>query len=457
MVGVLVRGGMVVSADGVHREDIRIRDGRIAETRSTLRPEGDRVVDADGLTVLPGAIDPHGHQWEPGFTSPPDFSDATASAAVGGVTTLLDHPLTTPIVSDIATYRAKAALGERTSLIDFGLHVAATPPTLDELPGLWAAGATGVKVFTCPTGTSLDGFDDANALEDLFVRLGRIRALALVHAEDQTILDRNAAGLTAAGRTGVADFPDWHDAESEIVAVERVLALAARHRVSTYVVHASQPAVVDAVKRSALHGLPTYSETCPHYLHLTDTDLARLGAWAMSAPPVRDATTRAALRKRLARGRIDTIGSDHCAISATGKDVATMDRIVPGVPGLDLFMPLLLDLVVAGDLTLPRLGEVTAQIPAWIFGIDDRKGAIIDGLDADLVFADLSATRVVHAKDLPGSAGWSPYEGMTLRGTVFSTWVRGEEVARDGRPVGRPGFGRHQLRREQWPEVRKDG
>src|SRR5262245_5852845 len=121
MMGRLIRGGEVVSEHGVARLDVRVRGGQVIEIGTVLEPGADEVVEAGGLHVLPGAIDPHGHQWEPGFTCAPDFRDVTASAAVGGVTTLLDHPLTPPVVVDVAAFRAKAELGERTSLIDFGL------------------------------------------------------------------------------------------------------------------------------------------------------------------------------------------------------------------------------------------------------------------------------------------------------------------------------------------------
>src|SRR6266508_601359 len=156
----LFRGGLVVAPDGVRPLDVRVDDGRITEIGRALPLCRDRVVDLDVLHVLPGVIDPHGHQWEPGFTPAADFSDVTASAAVGGVTTLLDHPLTTPVVVDRKTLDAKAALGERTSIVDFGLHGGAAPDQIDDLAELWADGATGIKLFTCRTGTPLGGFDD---------------------------------------------------------------------------------------------------------------------------------------------------------------------------------------------------------------------------------------------------------------------------------------------------------
>ena len=442
----------MVAPDGVRDLDVRVDDGRITEIGRPLPLDGHRVVDCDGLHVLPGAIDPHGHQWEPGFTPAADFADVTASAAVGGVTTLLDHPLTTPVVVDRQTFDAKAALGERTSIVDFGLHGGAAPDHLDDLAALWAGGATGIKLFTCRTGTPLDGFDDPERLEAAFRRLGAIDALALVHAEDQATLDRRHAELEGDGGGGVADFDAWHSIEAEETAVERVLELAARTGTRTYLVHASHPSVVDrAIGAAAKGAARLHVETCPHYLHLTDTDLRAGGGWLMTAPPVRDAAARAGLRERLADGAIDTIGSDHCSISAAGKSGDRMEAIIPGVPGLDVYLPLLLDLVAEGAIDLPRVADVTADAPARIFGLP-MKGAIEVGRDADLVTVDLDATVTVRARELPCSAGWSPYEGRTLRGAVVDTWSRGERIVHEGRLEAEPGRGRF-LRRSEASHV----
>jgi allantoinase len=449
----LFRGGRVVAVDRVRALDVRVRDGRIAELGPALAPDGDRIVDLEGLHVLPGAIDPHGHQWEPGFTPAPDFADVTASAAVGGVTTLLDHPLTPPVVVDRQTLEAKAAIGERTSIVDFGLHAGATPDRLDELADLWAGGATGIKLFTCRTGTAFDGFDDPDRLRAAFERLFAIGALALVHAEDGPTLDRRRAELQAAGRGSVDDFDSWHTLEAEEIAVERVLELARAIGTRTYLVHASHPGIIDRALTARERGSTVHVESCPHYLHLTEADLRDHSSWAMTAPPVRDMVARAGLRERLADGRIDVIGSDHCAIGAAGKSGERMEAIIPGVPGMDLFMPLLLDLVADGTIDLPRLANATAAAPARIFGLPS-KGTLEIGKDADFAVVDLAATRTVRAADLPCSAGWSPYEGRTLRGVVVETWSRGERIARDGRVAGRPGRG-HFIRRLEVPHGRR--
>jgi allantoinase len=437
----LFRGGQIVAGDEVRRSDVRVRDGRIAELGPGLAADGDRVIDLDGLHVLPGAIDPHGHQWEPGFTPAPDFAEVTASAAVGGVTTILDHPLTPPLVLDRQAFEVKAALGERTAVIDFGLHGGAAPDRLDDLGPLWDAGATGIKLFTCPTGTALDGLDDPDLLRAAYQRLSAIGALALVHAEDAATLDRLGAELRASGRGAARDFDSWHALEAETVAVERVLELARTFDTRTYLVHASHPDVVDRVNTARDDGARVHVETCLHYLHLTDADLREQGGRAMTAPPVRDHTARVGLRERIADGRIDTVGSDHCAIGAAGKTGERMVEIIPGVPGLDVFLPLMLDLVADGVIDLRRVVDTTAAGPARIFGLP-AKGAIEVGKDADFAIVDLAGRQTVRAARLPCSAGWSPYEGRTLRGVVVETWSRGERVSRDGRVEGRPGRGR---------------
>jgi allantoinase len=452
----LFRGALVVTTDRVQRTDVRVADERIVEVAPGLRPSGDGVTDLDGLHLFPGAVDPHVHQWEPGFASAPDFEDATGSAAVGGVTTLLDHPLSPPVVVDATTFASKVALGERTAVVDFGLHGGTDPAHLENLAGLWAAGATGIKLFTCPTGTELGDFDDARTLRIAFDRLAALGALVLVHAEDAGTLDRNRTALwergedarKRRGRAVAEDYASWHSLEAEQLAVDHVLALAAGAGTAAYIVHASHPGIVDRVREIAARGATAYAETCPHYLQLDDSDLGTLGGWAMTAPPVRGAGARAGLVERLADGQIDAVGSDHCAVAAAGKEVPAMDALVPGVPGLDLFLPLIIDVAVRNDIDLTRVAGVTAEAPARIFGLGS-KGAIAVGRDADFAVIDLNATVQVRGANLPSSAGWTPYEGRSLRGAVVQTWSRGELVAQAGRPVGRPGRGRFIPRQEE--------
>lgn len=445
----LFRGGTIVEAQGVRRADVRVADGRIVEVGAELRPDADRVADVGGLHLFPGAVDPHVHQWEPGFASAPDFADATSSAAVGGVTTLIDHPLTPPVVIDAERFAEKIALGERTAVIDFALHGGLDPGSLDALPALWAAGAAGIKLFTCATGGELGSFEDVESLRVAFGRLASVGALGLVHAEDASTLDRNREALRARGTIDVAAYGAWHSLDAEVSAVERVLEIAEHTQARLYLVHASHPDVVDRVRAASRGRRSVWVETCPHYLQLDEADLPLLGGGrGLTAPPVRDRAARSALVARLADGRIDALGSDHCAVSAAGKDVGRIDQLVPGVPGLDLYLPLVLDVAIRNGIPLSRVAETTASAPARIFGLRS-KGSIEVGRDADLAIVDVDATVNVRARDLASAAGWTPYEGRRLRGVVLETWSRAELIARDGEVVGRPGRGRFIGRQEE--------
>lgn len=436
----LVRGGTVVTPTGRARADVRILAGRIVEVGVDLAADG-VTFEAAGLHVLPGVIDSHHHQWESGLASRPDFRDDTAAAAAGGITTILDHPLTPPEVLDGERFRDKVGLGERTSFVDFGLHGGASPDRLDGLAGQWAAGAVGFKFFTCDTGVSMGGFVKPSDRQALLERVAALGAIALVHAEDQRILDRNREHLGDAGGRPGDVFGAWRSAEAELVAATDVLDIARPLGARLYFVHTSQPAVVDLVVEARERGEPVWVETCPHYLRFTDRDLAQSGMWVATAPPVRDEAARSGLLSRLARD-VDVVGSDHGSVLPERKSIADPFRAQAGVPGNETMVPLLLDLAAGGAITLERVTALLGSHPARIFGIADRKGRIEPGLDGDLTIVDLEATTIPVADRMVGVAGWTPYEGLELRGRVEATVIRGIVVASGGRPTREPGFGR---------------
>ncbi len=437
---VLVRGGTVVTASGRSRTDVRIVNGRIAEVGPDLDPNG-QIVDAGGLHVLPGILDSHHHQWEPGLASRPDFRDDTASAAAGGITTILDHPLTPPEVLDGRRFRDKLRLGERTSFVDFALHGGASPDRLDGLVEQWNAGATGFKIFTCETGVPMGGFVNPADRLAVMQQIASLHAIALVHAEDQVILDRNRERLRGAtGRPGEV-FGAWRSAEAEIAAAADLISIAAPLGARLYFVHTSTPVVVDLVTAARSRGEDVSVETCPHYLTFTEQDLAERGMWIATAPPVRDVASRDDLRRLLAK-EIDVIGSDHGSVLPERKEIPDPFVAQAGVPGNETMVPLLLDLAARGVLTLERIVALTSTNPARIFALSDRKGAIAPGLDGDLTLVDLTASTIPMGDRMVGVAGWTPYERMEFQGSVTKTIIRGVVVATDGRPIQDPGFGR---------------
>jgi len=427
----LIRAGQVVSSTGIKAVDVRIRSGVVAEIGSDLKSEGEETIDADGLHVLPGVIDAHTHQWEPGFMSPPDFSDVTASAAAGGITTIIDHPLTRPEVLDATVFRDKVELGERTACVDFALYAG----VMDEL---WAAGAAGFKFFTCDSGSALQPFLNPRDQSELLLRIRALDAIALVHAEDQKILEQSRSRLEAEGRNDLDAFFEWRSPAAEKMAVDAILGLAAETGARVYFAHVSLPEAVAEIGAAQSAGAAVYAETCPHYLTLTEEELMADGVWATSAPPVRDGARREELRRKLA-GEISVVGSDHCSAPAGDRKAFSS---VHGLPGNETMVPLLLDLVAQGLLKLERLVALVCEHPARLFGLAPRKGFLRPGAHGDITLVDTRQVTVLHGNRMVGSAGWTPYEGRRLRGRVVRTIVRGTTVAVDGKPIGAPGFGR---------------
>src|SRR2546428_6813302 len=240
----LIRGGQVVNSARITAADVRIQAGLVAEIGTDLKPDGAEVINADGLYVLPGVIDAHTHQWEPGFMSPPDFRDVTASAAAGGITTIIDHPLTRPEVLDAEIFRDKVELGERTACVDFALYAGVNPGRLEAMDELWAAGAAGFKFFTCDSGSALQPFLNPRDQRELLLRVRALDAIALVHAEDQAILDQSPSRPEASGRDGLAAFFEWRSPAAGEAAVDAVLELPLQTGARVYFAHVSLPPAV---------------------------------------------------------------------------------------------------------------------------------------------------------------------------------------------------------------------
>lgn len=434
----LVRGGQVVSSAGITAADVRIRAGLVAEIGSELKPDGEESIDAAGLYVLPGVIDAHTHQWEPGFLSPPDFRDVTASAAAGGITTIIDHPLTRPEVLDAAVFQDKVELGERTACVDFALYAGVCPGRLEAMEELWAAGAAGFKFFTCDSGSALQAFLNPRDQRELLGRIRALEAIALVHAEDQTILDQCRSRLEEAGRDGLEAFFEWRSPAAEKAAVDDILELALETGARVYFAHVSLPEAVAEIAAAQAAGAAVYAETCPHYLTLIQDVLLADQSWATSAPPVRDRARRDGLRRKLP-DQISVVGSDHCSAPAGDRDAFSS---VHGLPGNETMLPLLLDLVAQGALKLERLVALVCEHPARLFGLAPRKGYLQSGADGDVTLVDAHGVTVPDAKQMVGAAAWTPYQGRRLRGRVVRTIVRGMTAAVDGKPVAATGFGR---------------
>ena len=399
------------------------------------------IVDARDLVVLPGVIDPHSHLWEAGFVSGPDFADSTASAAAGGITTVIDMPLTVPEVLDAKILREKARLGERTSHVDFALHGGVSPHNLAELEPMWREGATAFKIFTCDTGCPMAGLiDDADLLQAMQTIAG-FGGLATFHAENNELLAANLARLRQAGRTDNLAFAEWRDETAELEAINRILFYAGRTGVRVNIVHVTSPQGVALVAEARAKGVDATAETCPHYVYFTDQDIAERGTWVTCSPPVRGPDAREGMRALVSDGAVLTVGSDHGPVDPALKRRGSNNVLdgQPGFPGNETMVPLLLNLAAEGICSLERLAALTAEAPARLYGLYPRKGVIAEGSDADFTIVDPGAEWTISAERLVGKAGWTPYEGLSVRGRVEATVVRGRVVARHGQVAAEPG------------------
>jgi dihydropyrimidinase len=453
MIDLLVKNGTLVTAEEVFSGDIGIRDGKIHQVAApgTLSA-ATRTIDAQGLLVLPGLVDPHVHfghrvHLEHGWVSAlDDFATGSAFAAAGGTTTAIDFAVQRE--SDVMeTLEARRAETEAQAVIDFSLHSVLTETstgTVDRLPELIEAGFPTFKLYMLYKAQGRMG-DDALLLAALDAS-AREKGMTIVHAENAAMMEFNVARLVAEGRTTAADFAKTKPNIAEAEAINRALFLAEQTGGSLYVFHTSTRDGVELIRRAQERGVAAYAETCPHYLTLTEEVLAGPdGHRLLCSPPLRTTEDSDALWQALADGVIQVVSSDHCGYGAEVKDLGRDDfrRGANGLPGAGLRLPLIHSHGVrTGRLSLSEMVAVLSTNAARLFGFAPAKGTITPGADADLVLFDPDKERVVRAAELESPVDWSPYEGMPLTGWPVMTLSRGEVIAEDGKCVAMPGRGR---------------
>jgi allantoinase len=442
-VDLVVAGRIVLPNRVLDRGYVAVQGGRIAAVGDAGggTPAARRTVRTDGF-VLPGAVDTHVHtRSEPAE----GITRCTEAAVAGGVTTVADMPYDLPAaVPDAETFRRKIADVNAQAVADVALYgTIAKRGGLDEIDRLAAAGACAFKVSTYEADpVRFPRIADG----ELLAAFRRIRATGLpvaVHCENQEIVDRSVEEERAAGRTDPLAHARSRPPVSETEAVARVLELARQAGVRVHIVHASLPRSIDLVDRYRREGAPATVETCIQYLLLDEGAMERLGARAKINPPLRRREDVEGLWQRLAAGRIDQVTSDHAPWQLSRKRDPDIFRNASGAPGVETLLPLLYHAGVApGRLSILDLAALLSERPARNFGLFPAKGWIAPGADADLTVLDPEISWTVRGAELHGSAGWSLFEGLEIRGRVTHTFLRGRPVYADGRVVAKPGEGR---------------
>ena len=422
----LVRGATVVNHDGAGVRDIAITGGRIAALGQLSAATAPEVIDARGLHVLPGVIDTQVHFREPGLTHKEDLETGSRAAVLGGVTAVFEMPNTKPLTTTAATLAAKVVAARHRMFCDFAFYVGGTRENIDDIPALERLeGSAGIKVFMgSSTGDLL--VDDVPSLDRIIARISRRAAF---HAEDEARLIARQ-GERRAGDP--ASHPVWRDPEAALIATKQLVGLAEKHRRRVHVLHIS---TAEEMAFLGYHRAWASVEVTPHHLTLEAPDCyQRLGTYAQMNPPVRDARHRAAIWAALNAGVVDVLGSDHAPHTREEKDHA-YPASHSGMTGVQTFVPIMLDHVNAGRLSLARLVDLTSAGPQRLFGLAG-KGRIALGYDADLTIVDLARTETITNAQAASRCGWTPYDGVKVKGWPVATFVRGHQVMRDGAILG---------------------
>ena len=419
---VIVKGATVVNHDGIGERDIGIRQGRIAALGSLSAAAAGEVIDARGLHVLPGIIDTQVHFREPGLEHKEDLETGSLSAVMGGVTAVFEMPNTKPLTTSAAALADKVRRARDRMHCDFAFYVGGTRENIEDIPVLeQLEGSAGIKVFMgSSTGDLL--VDDEASLDRIMAAISRRAAF---HAEDEA---RLKARMHLRRPGDPSSHPVWRDAEAALIATRRLVRLAEKHGKRVHVLHVST-----AEEMAFLAGHKDWAsvEVTPHHLTLSAPDCyRRLGTYAQMNPPVRDEAHRDAIWAALDSGVVDVLGSDHAPHTRAEKDHAYPESH-SGMTGVQTLLPIMLDHVNAGRLTLQRLVDLTSHGPQRLFGVRG-KGRIAVGWDADLTVVDLQRRQTIADAWIASRCGWTPYAGIGVQGWPAGTLVRGRRVMWDG-------------------------
>jgi dihydroorotase len=424
-----LRGGTVADHTGVSARDVGITGGKIAEIGNLSQASAGETIDATGLHVLPGVIDTQVHFREPGATHKEDLETGARAAVLGGVTAVFEMPNTSPLTIDAAALADKVARAKGRMHCDFAFWVGGTHDNARDIPELERLpGAAGIKVFMgSSTGSLLVADDDGIASI-----LSQTRRRAAFHSEDEYRLDERKDLRVA---NDPSSHPVWRDETVALRSTQRLLRIARENRALIHVLHVSCGEEMDFL---VAHKDIASVEVTPHHLTLSADDYARLGTKLQMNPPVRGKSHRERLWCALTQGIADILGSDHAPHTLEEK-AKPYPQSPSGMTGVQTLVPIMLDHVNKGRLSLLRFIDMTSAGPARLFGIAG-KGRIAAGYDADFTIVDLKRRETIQNRWIASRCGWTPYDGVEVTGWPVGTFVRGRKVMWEGELVT-PGEG----------------
>ncbi len=444
VVDMVIKNGTVVVPNSSLRAHVIIDEGKVKElTPFDDLPKARETIDATGLHVLPGLIDPHVHFRVPGLDYKEDFTTGSQAAVAGGITTINDMPNVTPMTKDIEGFNAKMECAVGKSHCDFGVYAVIVADSKKHIPALADAGVLGYKIFLGSTVGGIEPPSDGeildawNIMRETGLRCG-------IHAEDNSILFYLTDKLKAQGRKDPLAHLEARPSIAEAEAISRAIMFAEHCNSKLMIYHMAAKEGVYLIRDAKARGVDVMGETGPHYLLCNAQDMITkgLGTMLKMNPPVREADHGVVLWEGLLDGTIEVIGTDHSPHTAEEKmdDDRFSDiwKAIPGWPGVETNVPLMLTAVNEGKLSLNLYVERQSEGPARAWNMWPRKGNLNVGADGDVTIVDMNKEATIDKNKLHSKPKITPYHGWKVKGMPVYTIIRGNVVAKDGEIVGEP-------------------
>ena len=427
MLDLIIKNGSCYIDKDLKDQDIAIKDGKIIKI-GKIDSKAKEVFEAKGLTVLPGCIDTQTHFREPGSTDTEDLHSGSRAAIVGGITSVFEMPNTNPPTSSKREFQRKLDLAKNKMYCNYAFYFGATADNAKELADLKnLEGCCGIKLFAgSSTGNLLVA--DEKDIEIVFQNSSKVVA---VHSEDEEILNINKKLIKDGD---VHSHPIWRSEECAISSTRRIVRIAERYKKKAHVLHITTKQEIDFLSQHK--GNITFEITPQHLTIYAPDCYDQLGTYAQMNPPLRDKSHYDRLWYAVKNNLNDTIGSDHAPHLKENKE-KRYPNSPSGMPGVQTLLPVMLNHVNDGRLTLEQLMNSICENPIKIFGIKD-KGFIQEGFDADFTIVNMNKKIKIKNENIESKCGWSPFDGYELKGTPVSTIVNGQIKMRDGKILGDP-------------------
>lgn len=427
----IIKNGQVVLEAGPSFADIGIKDGKIAAIGINLG-HGKETIDARGLIVTPGMIDPHTHISEPGRTEWEGYITGTKAAAKGGVTTFIEMPLNQlPVTADKESLQVKFDVAKDKMTVDGAIYGALMPSNLDDLKDLSQGGVVGYKAFMSSVGDrsldrDMENVDDYSLYEGM-KRIAKTGKVLLLHCENADLTNKLGELAEKNGPNTLAAYVESRPVFTEVEAIRRAIYIAKQTDVRLHICHISCPEGVEEVKKARAEGMDISCETCTHYLAFTKDQLDSIGNSAKCSPPIRDKKNQEGLWECIFKGDIDFIGSDHSPCTPDLKEGPALSAW-GGIAGIQNAYDIFFDEAVQKrGMSLRQFVDLTATNVADRFSLEN-KGRISVGKDADLAFIKPNSPYTLKTEDLEYKNKISPYIGREIGAQIVKTIVRGNIV-----------------------------